>query len=63
MANEKTEKKSKRSGLLERGQELEIQHLAETTDLSPKQAKTLLRRHGNDWSKIKEEAENYKAES
>lgn len=63
MANEKTEKKSKRSGLLERGQELEVQHLTETTDLSPNQAKALLRRHGSDWAKIKEEAENFKAES
>jgi hypothetical protein len=46
-----------------KGEELEVQHLAETTDLSPNQAKTLLRRHGNDWAKIKEEAENFKAES
>jgi hypothetical protein len=46
-----------------KGQELEVQHLAETTDLSPNQARALLRKHGNDWAKIKDEAENYKAES
>ncbi|HWK64369.1 MAG TPA: hypothetical protein VNS34_05485 [Rhizobiaceae bacterium] len=62
MANEKIGKQRKRSGSLKQGQELEVQHLAETTDLSPNQAKTLLRRHGNDWAKIKEEAENFKAE-
>ncbi|UVK56709.1 DUF3606 domain-containing protein [Mesorhizobium sp. AR02] len=46
-----------------KGQELEVQHLTETTDLSPNQARALLRKHGNDWAKIKDEAENYKAES
>ena len=45
-----------------KGEQLEVQHLAETTDLSPNQAKTLLRKHGNDWAKIKDEAENFKAE-
>ena len=38
-------------------------HLAETTDLSPKQARELLKRYGPDWEKIRKEAENYKAES
>ena len=46
-----------------KGQELEVRHLTETTDLSPNQARALLRKHGNDWAKIKDEAENYKAES
>ena len=45
-----------------KGEQLEVQHLAETTDLSPNQAKALLRKHGNDWAKIKDEAENFKAE-
>ena len=45
------------------GQELEVTHLAETTDLSPKQARELLKRYGPDWEKIRNEAENYKAES
>ena len=44
------------------GQELEVKHLAETTDLSPEQARELLRRYGNDWEKIRKEAENFKAE-
>ncbi len=46
-----------------KGEQLEVQHLAETTDLSPNQAKVLLRKHGNDWAKIKDEADSFKAES
>ena len=46
-----------------KGQELEVQHLTEVTDLSRNQARGLLRKHGNDWAKIKDEAEDYKAES
>jgi hypothetical protein len=45
-----------------KGQELEVQHLTEVTDLSPNQARGLLRKHGNDWAKIKDEAEDYKDE-
>ena len=55
-------RKSKNSGAIARGQELEVQHLAETTDLSPNRARELLRRHGNDWEKIRQEAETFKAE-
>jgi hypothetical protein len=40
-----------------------VQHLAETTDLSPKQARELLVKYGNDWERIRKEAENFKAES
>ena len=50
------------SSRVAKGEQLEVQHLAETTDLSPNQAKALLRKHGNDWAKIKDEAENFKAE-
>lgn len=57
----KTTRQRKRTRLA-KGQELEVQHLAETTDLSPNQAKELLRRHGNGWGKIREEAEIFKAE-
>ena len=49
-------------GRIAKGRELEVQHLTETTDLSPNQARELLRRHGNDFAKIREEAENFKAE-
>jgi hypothetical protein len=49
-------------GRIANGRELEVQHLAETTDLSPNQARELLRRHGNDFAKIREAAENFKAE-
>ena len=44
------------------GQEFEVKHLAERTDLSPAQARELLRRYGNDCGKIRKEAENFKAE-
>ncbi len=37
--------------------------LAETSDLSPNQAKELLRKHGGDMEKVKEEAKSFKAES
>ena len=37
--------------------------LAETTDVSPKQAKDLMRKHGKDSKKVEEEAKNFKAES
>jgi hypothetical protein len=55
-------KKSK-PGKIAQGRELEVQHLAETTDLSPKQARGLLAKYGNDWERIRKEAENFKAES
>lgn len=56
-------KTAKQGGQLAAGQDLEVQHLAETTDLSPNQARELLKRHGNDWEKIRKEAETFKAES
>ena len=43
--------------------ESEVQHLAETTDLSPNQARELIRKHGDDPDKLREQAKNYKAES
>ena len=36
--------------------------LAETTDVSPKQAKDLMHKHGKDSKKVEEEAKNFKAE-
>jgi len=54
--------KAKHDSRVAKGEELEVKHLAETTDLSPNQARELLRRHGNDWSKLKEVAKTYKAE-
>jgi hypothetical protein len=45
------------------GEEAEAMRLAETSDLSPNQARELIREHGRDRRKLKEEARNYKAES
>lgn len=59
----KVETAEPKKNSIAKGQELEVQHLAETTDLSPNQAKELLKRHGNDWTKLKEEAKTFKAES
>lgn len=56
-------KKASAKSRIKKGAELEVMHLAETTDLSPSQARDLLQKHGNDFAKIKEIAEIYKAES
>ena len=61
MAKDKV--KAKRRSRVAKGEDFEVQHLAETTDLSPNQARELLRRHGNDWPKLKEVAKTFKAES
>ena len=45
------------------GEDAQVLHLAETTDLSPNQARELIRKHGDDWRKIEEVAKTYKAES
>ena len=37
-------------------------YLAENTDLSPNQARELIRRHGSNREKLLEEARNFKAE-
>ena len=62
MAHEKPKRLPKRSRVA-KGEDFQVQHLAETTDLSPNQARELLRRHGDDWRKIDEAAEILKAES
>jgi len=62
MADDKAKQPQKRSRVA-KGEDHEVQHLAETTDLSPNQARELLRRHGNDWAKLKEAAKIFKAES
>lgn len=69
MEKERTDRQAPKIGKrpkrtrLAKGRELEVQHLAETTDLSPNQARELLQRHGSDWEKIREEAKIFKAES
>ncbi|WP_181176442.1 MULTISPECIES: hypothetical protein [unclassified Mesorhizobium] len=40
----------------------EAMRLAETTDVSPKQADDLIRKHGGDKKKVEKEAKNFKAE-
>lgn len=40
----------------------EALHLAETTDVSPRQAKELLEKHDGDRKKAEKEAKNFKAE-
>ena len=62
MADEKPKRPRKRSRVA-KGEDFQVQHLAETTDISPNQARELLRRHGDDWRKIDEAAEIFKAKS
>ncbi|GLR44848.1 hypothetical protein GCM10007880_53650 [Mesorhizobium amorphae] len=45
-----------------KGEEAEVSHIVETHDVSPDQARELVRRHGNDWRKIDEAAKSYKDE-
>ena len=53
-------KESSDRSRVKKGAELEVQHLTEITDLSAKQARALLRKHGADWRKLKDEAEQLK---
>ncbi|TIP26417.1 MAG: hypothetical protein E5X67_20470 [Mesorhizobium sp.] len=53
-------KKSIDTSRLKKGADLEVEHLTEVTDVTPKQARTLLRKHGADWQKLKDEAEDLK---
>ncbi|TIT79313.1 MAG: hypothetical protein E5W56_08200 [Mesorhizobium sp.] len=55
------EKKKKASRVV-KGQDLEVEHLTEIADVTPKQARALLRKHGADWTKLKDEAEDLKKE-
>jgi len=50
-------KKSSGASPAAKGQQLEVQHLIEVAALSPNQARRLLRKHGADWPKLKDEAE------
>ena len=43
-----------------KGEDAEVKHIVEMHDISPVQARELVRRHGNDWRKIEEAAKSYK---
>ncbi|MBZ9761541.1 hypothetical protein LB553_11725 [Mesorhizobium sp. CA8] len=45
-----------------KGEETEVKHIVETQNLSPAQARELVRRYGNDWRKIEEAAKTYKGD-
>ena len=45
-----------------RGEETEVDHIVQTQNISPAQARELVRRYGNDWRKIDEAAKTYKDE-
>lgn len=45
-----------------KGEETEVKHIVETQNVSPDQARELLRRYGHDWRKIEEAAKSYKDE-
>ncbi|AZO28585.1 MULTISPECIES: hypothetical protein [Mesorhizobium] len=46
-----------------KGEEAEVNHIVETQNISPAQARELVRRYGNDWRKIEEAAKIYKEDS
>ena len=56
-------KKRTEPGKMAEGRELEVQHLVDTTDLQSKQARALLEKYGNDWERIRKEAETYMTKS
>jgi hypothetical protein len=62
MADEKTKSGGPHQASMTDDLEAEALHLAETTDLSPNQARELIRRHGNDRKKLMELAKTFKAE-
>jgi hypothetical protein len=49
----------RRRSRVAKGEDFEVKHLSETTNLSQSQARLLLRRHGNDWPKLKEVAKSF----
>jgi hypothetical protein len=63
MADEENPSVPRKRSRVAKGEDFQVEHLAETTDLSPNQARELLRRHGDDWRKIDEAAKVFKAES
>jgi hypothetical protein len=63
MTNDKTKSGGQHQASMTDDLEAEALHLAEATDLSPNQARELIRRHGNDRKKLMELAKTFKAES
>ena len=56
MADNKRKQDNRDRSRVAAGEDYEVQHLAETTGISTEQARTLIRRHGNDRAKLLEEA-------
>jgi hypothetical protein len=63
MADDKTKSGGQHQASIADDLEAEALHLAEATDLSPNQARELIRRHGGDRKKLMELAKTFKAES
>ncbi|TPJ37209.1 MULTISPECIES: hypothetical protein [unclassified Mesorhizobium] len=55
-----TKEKKKKASRVAKGQKLEVEHLTEIADVTPKQARALLRKYGADWTKLRDEAEDLK---
>jgi hypothetical protein len=60
MADDKTKKDERDRSRVAAGEDYEVQYLTEQTGLSPDQARTLIRRYGNDRQKLMEEAKNFR---
>jgi len=53
--------KKAKPGKIAKGQALEVQHLVETTGVSATLATELLKKYGDDWDRIRREAEMLKS--
>jgi hypothetical protein len=56
MADNKSRTDRRRRSRVAAGEDYEVQHFAEQTGLTAEQARTLVRRYGNDRQKLLEEA-------
>jgi hypothetical protein len=63
MADDRTKRGADDRGCGAGGEEYEALYLAEHTDISPQQARDLIRKHGNDRRRLMEIARSMKAES
>jgi hypothetical protein len=56
MAGDKSKRDNHDRSRVAGGEDYEVQYLAEQTGITPEQARTLIRRHGNDREKLMQEA-------
>jgi hypothetical protein len=60
MADDKSKQDGRDRSRVAAGEDYEVQYLVEQSGLTPEQARTLIRRYGNDRQKLMEEAKNFR---